>query len=443
MSEYRYLVDKLLKRALELGVDEAEIALNRSISRDVKAEGRSFKATSKADETIWVRVAIGKKVVGATATGLVEDKLLSLVEKTVDIARVSSEDPYWSGLPEPNEPRHRWVGFDEGIATLDTPFFLENIRLAIDEAESRDSRLKTARASASLTVSWNVVANTRGVWTEDRGTYMNFMLYLKAKDMGRESTGFGYIVSRSLVTDFKEVVEDSVKYALDGLRASKFGRSIIAPVVMSPEVAAELLFNVLVPSLFASRVQEGLSPLAGKVGKQIASESFSLVDDGTLPGGLRTSLYDSEGVPRRRTVLVEKGVLKGFLYNTYTARRDKVESTGNASRRATMVDISHTNLVLARGKSTQEELLSEAKVFLDGYLMSAHTVNPITGDFSVVVTNPYLIENGEVKPLQPVTIAGNIYEILRNNPLASRLSEQTPYGIVTPYLLLRDITVTG
>jgi PmbA protein len=188
-------------------------------------------------------------------------------------------------------------------------------------------------------------------------------------------------------------------------------------------------------------VLEGFSPLAGKLGQRVMG-NLTIVDDGTLPGGLGTSAFDDEGVARRRTVLVEGGVLRGYLHNTYTARRMGVESTGNASRGMGSAGISPSNLIVAGGASSERELEAEAKVVAEGYLLSVHTVNPVTGNFSVVISNPYAVKGGDLAPVKPVAVSGNIYEVAELIKPARRVKD-TAMGIYAPDTLIGGLTVTG
>jgi PmbA protein len=179
-------------------------------------------------------------------------------------------------------------------------------------------------------------------------------------------------------------------------------------------VATELLGQV-VNALSAEAVLKGRSMLAGRVGQRIGSELVTLVDRGDLPGGLGTAPFDGEGVPAGRTVLVEGGILGGFLHNTYTARRSGTRSTGNGVRSSyrSSPDVGATNFSLEAQATPLAELIGQVQRGL--LVLSTRNVggiNPISGDYSVGASGVW-IENGEeAGPVTGVTIAANMLDML-------------------------------
>ncbi|ABL77454.1 TldD/PmbA family protein [Thermofilum pendens] len=441
IGEIPYLAEWLVKRALELGADEAEASFSVYRERSVKSEGAYPKALSRASVDVWIRVAKGKRVAIVTATSLDRDVLSEILERGVAMARVAEEDPHWGGLPDPEGPTHGWVGFDEGVATLGADWLIAAVRELAEEVRGRFPDVKVTGSGASAASGYSYVYNSRGLRAEDRGTSMGVYLSTKASHAGGEGTGFAFIHSRSMVAELEGLAERASRLALDAARGEKLGSSVTGNVLFKPYPLAELLDYLLVPALNAMNVLEGLSPLRDKVGEKVLGE-MTLLDDGTLPGGIETSLFDAEGVPRRRTLLVERGVLRGYLHNTYTARRMSTKSTGNAGRARGSYTVSRSNMVVEGGDESEEELARDAAVVVDGSLLSVHTVNYVTGNFSVVATNPYLVKNGELKPLKPVTIAGNIYQSAPTLRF-SRTPRNTYTGFYLPETLVGKVTVSG
>ena len=154
--------------------------------------------------------------------------------------------------------------------------------------------------------------------------------------------------------------------------------------------------------------------LAGRLGTSVASSAFSLVDDGTLPGRMGTSPFDAEGVPTRRTVLVDKGVACSYLYNLQYAQKDGVASTGNASRgMSSLPDVGTSNLILEAGISSQGALIESVQSgFLVTELMGLHTLDPVSGDFSLGAKGIEIKKGVLSRPVSGVTIAGNLLELL-------------------------------
>lgn len=438
MSEVELLplADRAVKRALELGADEAEVFVGTSQSREVYSEGTRLKAVAPASQSAQVRLARGRRVAVAVATSYSSDVLEELVARAVELASKAEEDPHWRGLPDPEPPRHSWVGFDEGVATVEVSFLAELVRDTIAEAQ-RTPEAKVSSASAGVRYGRYAIVSSRGVAVEERGTHSSLSLHLKVG----EGVGGEWVSSRSLVRDYYPVVDAAVQQALDASRAAKLDETVRGAVLFRARTLAQLLTSLLVPALSAMNVLEGFSPLSDKLGQRVLGD-LTVIDDGAMPGGLATSLFDGEGVARRRTTLIERGVLRGYLHNTYTARRMGVESTGNASRGVGVIGISSSNLIVMGGDSSEGELEAEAAIVADGILLSVHTVNPVTGNFSVVVSNPYAVKHGRLEPVKPVTVSGNIYEVAHLIKLARRVKD-TSMGVYAPDALVGGLTVSG
>jgi PmbA protein len=190
-------------------------------------------------------------------------------------------------------------------------------------------------------------------------------------------------------------------------------------------------------------VQKKSSHFAGKIGRRVASELLTVEDDATNVEGLGASSFDREGVPHRRNVVIQNGVLKKFLYNTYTAKKDGVRSTGNASgSTSSPPSVSTTNFVVRPGRSSLDSLISEMK---KGIIISRFSgnVNPVNGDFSGVVKGGRLVRNGAVHhAVKEVMVAGNIFEALRRLNGVSR-ERKVIYDSILPYMRFDGISFTA
>jgi len=192
-------------------------------------------------------------------------------------------------------------------------------------------------------------------------------------------------------------------------------------------------------------VQKGKSFLAGKIGQTVAAGNFTLVDDGTSPQGIASFPFDGEGVATQRTVLIDRGILKGFLYDTYTANKANTKSTGNGVRGSfrSLPGVGITNLFVLPGVSRPEQLIKEVSqgLFVTE-VMGIHTANPISGDFSVGAAG-ILIENGELtRPVRSITIAGNLQEFLQG---VEGVGEDLRFfgGIGAPTLRVKGLSIAG
>jgi PmbA protein len=216
------------------------------------------------------------------------------------------------------------------------------------------------------------------------------------------------------------------------------------PVLFTPTVMGQLI-HALAPAFSGQQAQKGKSVLAGRLDTAVASSRFTLTDDGSLKGGLGSSRSDAEGVPTQKKVLVENGVLKGFLHNTYSANRDKTRSTGNAVRTSFkgLPDVGITNLIIRPGASSSEAIIGRLSRALQvENAMGMHTVDPISGDFSLSVDG-HLIENGKrTHPVRQVTIAGNMIDLLGSiDAIGNDLIFKGSIG--APSVLVRAMMVSG
>jgi PmbA protein len=204
----------------------------------------------------------------------------------------------------------------------------------------------------------------------------------------------------------------AAKRALRRLGARKVSTQE-APVVFDPDVAASLL-RTLAGAVSGTSIYRGASFLLNRMGQEVAADTVTIIDDGTIPGALGSRPFDGEGVPTRRTVVVEHGVLQSYLLDTYCGRRLGLTSTGNAARDAAGISVGSSNFYLVPGTYTPAEIIGSVKSGLYLTELIGFGVNMVTGDYSRGAVGLW-IDNGELAyPVEEITIAGNLHEMLRN-----------------------------
>ncbi len=388
-------MEKAIK-LLSKEVDEAEILYLSSSSNTVEIKAGKvdlFKENSSS--------GYGIRVIKDKRTGFYFCNALTpeAVEKAVKISKVAQRDEY-SSMPL-GQDYEDLLGYDSRIDDIgadDALGFVESLLQPCDEYKV---------TSTSGTVSWGRsevrILNSNGVEGSDRGTSISGFLGTVARDQD-VSSGFYFDVSRFLDLDFYGIGKEASRLAHESLNAEEVGTKKVS-LTLLPHAVSELLENTLIPSFSADNVQRGRSMLADKMGEMVFSDLICLEDDGTLDKGLDTSKFDSEGVRSQRTGLVRDGVLEGFLYDTYTANKGALESTGNASRasHSTVPGVGPSNVVVS-GKGG----LSGDGLLVHG-LIGAHTSNPISGDFSVETRNAFL----DGRPVKKAIISGNIFDLLK------------------------------
>ncbi|NIP67053.1 TldD/PmbA family protein, partial [Candidatus Bathyarchaeota archaeon] len=238
--------------------------------------------------------------------------------------------------------------------------------------------------------------------------------------------------------------------AIKMLEAKPLGRSMKTTTVWENVSIAHLLRGMLNTASNAQNVQEGKSFFRGKINEKVATDKVTIVDDGQLPEGIFTMKVDAEGIPTQTTTVIDKGILKTHLYDSYAAQREDKESSGNAKREwpepfLTTPSVSTTNLLVKPGSKNLQEMIGEVEegILITDMVMGVGHANTITGEFSVVAPSAFQVEQGEIlHPLEPVTVAGNFFQALKR---VVRIGSDTRLLTVgkIPSMILGGLTVSG
>ena len=360
------------------------------------------------------------------------------VEKAISAARAGSPDKDFKSLSLPESYPTVTGTWDRTIASLDVATV---VQLAIDVADASriDKRVDIINSGASVGLWSDAIANTLGVVGTDSGTQAVIDVDVVAHEREVSGNGFEYAASRRFDLDIELVGRTAGEMALSSMNPQPI-QSGKMPVVFDPLAVGPVIAAATAVS--ADDVHRDRSFLTGKIGEQIAVTGFTLVDDGLLRGGLETSPFDAEGVPSQRTPLIENGVLRSYLYDSYTANKEGKMSTGNASRGDYRQPplISPTNLIITNG--------GEADVIKDvrrGIYVRATGDHPnmSTGEFSGMVYAGYAIEDGECKhALQQTNIGINVLDLLKQIDGLSR-DVKTYFGLTTPTIRVTDVSVAS
>jgi len=293
----------------------------------------------------------------------------------------------------------------------------------------------------------SMLFNTKGLELTDSGNYAYAVLMVLAEENGVFSSGFDFIIDNDFTKfDLDKMVQKAVGMALDFLDAKPV-KSGKYQIILDGMESADILSAV--SSIFSARsVQKGLSLLKGKLNEKIAADCVTIVDDPFLVGGTGTASFDGEGVATRYKEIVENGMLKTYLHNLKSAKKDGIESTGNASRGSykSTIGISASNFYFKPGEKDVEELIEgiEKGIHIVG-LDGLHSgFNPISGDFSLPAKG-YLIENGKkVRAVNQITVSGNYYDALKNiTAVASDLKFAMGGGTGSPSIVINELAVAG
>jgi len=259
-----------------------------------------------------------------------------------------------------------------------------------------------------------------------------------------------FIASRAYEPKPDWVGSEAGKLAIQSINVGKAEAGEF-PVLLDSFALESIFMYTLIPSVKGDSVSRGNSKLKDKIGSTIAGDNLNLFDDGTISGGLHSGKADMEGVPKQRTPIIEKGILRGFLYDNYWGKIEGKESTGNAGRGGgrlllppygTLPTINPSNIVLKPGTASENELVEQVK---NGYyvrgVQGAHQSNPETGEFSVAIAPAWRIMNGEIThAVKGAMIAGNLYDMIKRISLVGKESRQLG-TFITPKIVVDKLNV--
>ncbi len=437
-----------VKAALKQGADEAEAYTYEGQATNIGIElGQISKTNRIIDRGLGIRIIINKAT-GFAYTNIIGDKaaIQETVARALNAAKASKPDPDWHKLPEKKPYTTTQGTFDQKIVDLSPEDLVKITQTMLDAATGIDKNVFPVEGGVGSGYVANAVANSNGVNGYDRGTIVECSLAVLAKSADATTPiCFEFNASRDYTLDPIWVGREAAKLASTAQKPKPV-ETKTAKVILTQFALQDLFAYTLMGAVKADSVQRNQSPFKGKIGEQVASEDLTIFDDGLYPAGLRTSMFDGEGVPRQKTPVIEKGVLKNFLYDNYSARKDGVESTGNASRAGYLStpSVDASNFRIVPQNMTPEQMLKEVG---DGlivyYLQGAHSSNPVSGEFSVVATPCWRIKNGEVAhSCQGVMLAGNIFELLKNITVVGG-NERQMGTLIAPWVIAENVHVIG
>jgi len=423
---------QLIALALREGAAEAEVygMVGRSVDADLR-KGSVEMASESFHRGLGLR-AVVKGAVGFSSTS--DMSMLEYVaQSAVKSAKVRGSDESWRSLPPPEKVVPAHGIFDKRLEQIGPEECLEAAASMLEGCRTvREA--EPVSGGVACVCGTSFVINSLGLELMETATLMQASMETIAK-AGDVATGSEFFNSRSFQPSLEAVGKAAAVMARTSLAGTK-AESGTFDVLLKPLAVAELLENTILSSFEADNVQKGRSSLKGRLGEMISSEGLNVHDDGLLAGGLDSSAFDGEGAPSRRTVLIEKGILKGFLYDSYTAGKDGVKSTGNAVRQgySDVPRVGMRNLIVS--SPVAYDLLEETKGYLINGLIGAHTANPISGDFSVEARNAFRVSPGDLPaPIRSLMLAGNIYDLLKNIEIGTDV--RAIGGIVTPTIKVK------
>jgi PmbA protein len=441
------LARDVVERALAAGATDAECTIAEGDEFSANVRMREVESLKEAGSRgAGLRILIGRKTGSSYTSDFSPEGIALLLKSAIELADVTTEDPH-AGLPDPDE-----LGSVEGdlrlyspdVEKLETPLRIETARRAEAAALEADPRIVNSEgASFDSHVGRHIFANSRGFAGEYRTSYCSVSVAPVAKDGDSMERDHWYTLARGFdgLEPPEHVGQVAAQRALRRLHPVKV-ETQRAPVVFEPGAARTLLDN-LFDAVHGMSIYRHESFLAGKLGEKVASENLTVVDDGTIPGLFGASPFDDEGVPSRRTVVIDRGVLRSYLLNTYAARKLGMKTTGNASRGLSgNAGIGHGNFFVEAGVQTPKSILAGVSNGFYVTELMGFGVNIVTGDYSRGAAGLW-IRGGELAfAVSEVTIAGNLKDMLLGlEAVGSDLEFRG--SIASPTLKIGEMTVGG
>ncbi len=461
--DLRQLAIDTVARAIAAGAADAEVVI---------AEGDEFEALVRMGEVerlkeagsraIGIRVYFaavdddgkpaGMRTATTSSTDFSDDAIARLVAGAVDLAKITTPDPF-AGLPE-REAFGSLEGdlklFDETVYALPPAERIEWAKRAEAAALSYDGPMFGATIANSKGAGFDaatghkILANSRGFVGEYRRSYCSIDAAPIAQTAdGKMQRDYWYSSARSVskLESPESIGREAARRALRRVGARTVATQQV-PIVFCPEIARSLVGHIF-EAASGSAIYHQSSFFTGKLGQQVAAPAITVIDDGTIVGGFGTSPFDGEGLPTRRTVIVENGVLKNYLLNTYMGRKLGMPSTGNASRGlAGTPGIGSHNLFLEAGAMTPEELLAAIPSGLYVTELIGQGVNMVTGDYSRGASGLWIEDGKLTYPVEEITIAGNLKEMLMS---ISAIADDLVFrgSVASPTLRVDGMTIAG
>jgi len=447
-TDLREVAQDLVKRAMSQGATAAEAVVREGDEFSTLVRLGQVETLKEAgSRSVGIRVFFGKRAASTYSSDFSRAGLDRMLKSALDLAKITSEDPF-GGIPDADQLGQLSGDLDlfhEDVYSLPGAERIEYARRAEKAALDFDPRIKNSEGgSFDAATGRKVLANSHGFVGEYRRSYCSVAAIPIAQDeQGNMQRDYWYSVARTMgkLESAEQVGKVAAQRTIRRLGGRKV-KTANVPVIFDPMVATSILEHIF-EGVNGDSVYRGASFLAGKLNQKIAGDNVTVIDDGTIVGGFGTSPFDGEGIPTRRTLVVENGVLKSYLLNTYTAKKLGLKTTGNASRGlAGTPGIGPGNYFLQPGKRTPKEMIADVKEGLYVTEFLGHGANLVTGDYSRGASGLW-ISGGELTyPVEEITVAGNLKEMFMNiSEIASDMEFRG--SVASPTLRIDGLTVGG
>ncbi len=442
------LAEKTVAKVMRLGVTDCDVMVSDVRLMTAEMEKGSIKqASTLGDPGMSIRAYRGGSMGFAYCTGHSPSSVARAAQLAAAMAKAGTPDEAFKGLPQRSKVKRLAGLYDPRVADTPPEAVVETV-MDVAVIAGDDPRVYSVNAGALVASSEVALANSNGFSASQRMTSYEVFAEVVAKSGDTMFSGVEGMSGRRLDEGFIGFVGKAAREsAVRGLRQVRMETGDY-PVIIDPIGLAWILSNGIAGGASAESVQRGRSYLAGKKGERIGSELLTITEDPLIEWASGSTAFDGEGTPCAPKKVVDKGVLRTYLYDSYTAGKDGVASTGNSSRGGSVWSyrgppgISMTNMVVGKKGSSLDEMVEETK---DGvYLrLTLDYPNLATGELSGLMMESYRVKKGEVGPaLKQSTIGISMFDLMSRIDMVGK-KQRRAYGVVAPPVRISSARIAG
>ncbi|HPY55773.1 MAG TPA: TldD/PmbA family protein [Sedimentibacter sp.] len=448
--EMKSLIDKIFQKGREKGLNDMEVYYSAGSSLTLKVFQKELETYNLSESEGLSLRGVYKGKMGYSYTEKVDETSIDQLVRDVleNAVIIDSDDEEF--IFEGSKEYIKVDSFNPALSNVSEEKKIEFVKSLEEEAFKLDKRIESVEVCVYGDGYGEIImSNTKGLFLQDKSNIAYTYIVVVAKEGEDIKTGMAYRTGNDFNKfNARDIAKEAVDEAL-ALLGAKSVKSGDYNVIIRNSAAADLL-EAFTGIFSAEAVQKNLSLLKGKLNEKIASDKFTLIDDPYMESGLASKSFDGEGVACKYKKVVDKGVLKTYFHNLKTAKKDGVETTGNASKGSykSSLGISPSNFYVEKGERRLNEMITDInKGILITELQGLHSgLNTVSGDFSLAALG-FLIENGKIsRPVEQITVAGNYFEMLKNiEETGSDLKFGLPGGsyIGSPSLKIKKLSIAG
>ena len=423
-----------LDHAIKNGVTDCEISVSNTISESVTVRNKKIESSDQSNNlSIGITTYIGNKKSNVSSSNLSEKEISTLVERCVEMTKVTPEDPYVcmpkkEGLAKKELDLHLFD--DESVTTENKINFLKEME---NEAFKNDKIINSNGSSFSVTKSNFILANTLGFCKGYKTSNFGAACAVVAQDQNVMETDYDFSQKRFYndLKNAKKIGFSAAERATNRLGAKKIASTKL-PIIFDKRVSKNLLSS-FASAVSGSSFSRGTSFLKEKLKKEIFSKKINIYDNPLIKKGLGSQFFDSEGVESNKVQIIKEGVLEQIFLDTYHARILKMKTNGRCG--------GSTNLYFENGEISVEKIINDQKKAIYITDLIGRGSDTITGDYSIGASG-IMIERGELTtPVNEITIAGNLIDMFKNLTLANDM--ELIYSVNAPSILVENMTIAG